>query len=267
MSSRKYSPPRAPKRLRRRCSPCRTPRSSHRKAPPGFAGKPSAIRTPRLKIWIAPWRNSASPGSSSRAHAVAGWQGAEPIRWPRRPARHGHAALGIQRPSRGIRFREWPVGGRLCRSSRAASCSPKYSPAPSAPRPAGIDDDALESLLEQAEITGIEDLDTGITKPQRVTLRKDGVELRAVFKQLSTDFGIQDRAKALNESDRFEYELAAYKLDRLLGLDMVPVTVLRTIKSHRERCSSGSTTRSTCARCWNRRSSRRAGATSGRNTT
>ncbi len=100
------------------------------------------------------------------------------------------------------------------------------------PRPAGIDDDALEAFLEQAEITGIEDLDTGITKPQRVTLRKDGVELRAVFKQLSTDFGIQDRVKALNESDRFEYELAAYKVDRLIGLDMVPVTVLRTIKGH-----------------------------------
>jgi hypothetical protein len=100
------------------------------------------------------------------------------------------------------------------------------------PRPAGIDDDALESFLEQAEITGIEDLDTGITKPQRVTLRKDGVELRAVFKQLSTDFGIQDRTKALNESDRFEYELAAYKVDRLIGLDMVPVTVLRTINGH-----------------------------------
>lgn len=100
------------------------------------------------------------------------------------------------------------------------------------PRPAGIDDDALESFLEQAEIVGIEDLDTGITKPQRVTLRKDGVELRAVFKQLSTDFGIQDRVKALNESDRFEYELAAYKVDRLIGLDMVPVTVLRTVKGH-----------------------------------
>ena len=101
------------------------------------------------------------------------------------------------------------------------------------PRPAGLADDALEAWLEQAEVVAVEELDAGVTQPQRVTLRKDGAELRAVFKQLSTDFGAIDRKQSIDLSDRFEYEIAAYRLDRLLGLDMIPVTVPRTIGGRR----------------------------------
>lgn len=101
------------------------------------------------------------------------------------------------------------------------------------PRPAGLDDDALERWLAEAEVVAVEDIGTGITKPQRVTLRKDGLTLRAVFKQLSTDFGTAGPRQSLDDADRFEYELAAYRLDRLLQLDMVPVAVPRTIEGHR----------------------------------
>jgi hypothetical protein len=110
---------------------------------------------------------------------------------------------------------------------------PDLLPRAVGPRPAGLDDDALERWLAEAEVVDVEDLDTGITNPRRVTLRKDGVELRAVLKQLSTTSGGQNQSQAIEGSDRFEYELAAYKLDRLLGLDMVPVTVERTVKGRR----------------------------------
>lgn len=96
-------------------------------------------------------------------------------------------------------------------------------------RPGVLDDDALEAWLAQAEIVGIEELPAGITQPQRVTLRRDGVELRAVLKKLSTDFGASNTSQSLNEGDRFEFEMAAYELDRLLGLGMIPVTVPRTV--------------------------------------
>lgn len=89
---------------------------------------------------------------------------------------------------------------------------PDLAPRAVGPRPRGLDDDALERWMAEAEIAGVEALDTGITDPQRVTLRKDGIELHAVFKQASVNF-----------------DLAAYRLDRLLGLDMVPVTIERTI--------------------------------------
>ena len=105
--------------------------------------------------------------------------------------------------------------------------SPQPLPRALGERPARLDDEALELFLREAEIVGMEDLPTGITKPTRVTLRKDGIELRAAFKQVSDTVG--DRQTQFDLADRFEFEVAAYKLDRLLGLDMVPVSVERKV--------------------------------------
>lgn len=95
---------------------------------------------------------------------------------------------------------------------------PEVPPRAVGPRPGRLDDDALERWLADAEIVDGGEADTATATPQRVTLRKDGVELHASFMPFS---------------DAGQNEFAAYRLDRLLGLDMVPVTVERTVGKRR----------------------------------
>lgn len=94
-----------------------------------------------------------------------------------------------------------------------------------------IDENDLEEFLRTAEVVSIEDIGTGITKPQRVTLRKDGHECRTIFKTVDisgVEPGYTNRLESMF-TDRYTYEAAAYRLDRMLGIGLVPVTVTREI--------------------------------------
>jgi hypothetical protein len=94
-----------------------------------------------------------------------------------------------------------------------------------------IDEADLEEFLRTADVVSIEDVGTGITKPQRVTLRQDGHECRAIFKTVDisgVEPGYTNRLESVF-TDRFAYEAAAYRIDRMLGIGLVPVTVTRTI--------------------------------------
>ena len=98
----------------------------------------------------------------------------------------------------------------------------------------GMDDAALEEFLLMGEPGLIEYIGTGVTRPKRVTLEKDDTDLATAFKYEDTHPGIQDKAKFSSyrnkDADRFIYDVAAYKLDRLLDLQVVPVTVPRNIE-------------------------------------
>jgi hypothetical protein len=78
---------------------------------------------------------------------------------------------------------------------------------------------ALEDFLRTAEIVSFEELKEGVTKPYKLYLRKDGVELKAAWKNPS---GMQ-----LGFLEGWQYEIAAYRLDKLLGLNMIPPAVER----------------------------------------
>jgi hypothetical protein len=94
-------------------------------------------------------------------------------------------------------------------------------------------DEELETLLRTGEIIEIKDIGTGVTKPKRLTLRHGDGQEYAVFKYEDTDPGMETRARfqrRYNDSDRYQYDPAAYRLDRMIDLQMVPVSVIRTVE-------------------------------------
>ncbi len=94
-------------------------------------------------------------------------------------------------------------------------------------------DAELEEFMRTAPVVGIEDIGTGVTKPKRVTQRLNGVVNDAVFKYEDTNPGLESSSRYIsrryNDSDRFVYDVAAYRLDRMIGLEMVPVAVLAEV--------------------------------------
>ncbi len=80
---------------------------------------------------------------------------------------------------------------------------------------------AIEHFLREAKITERKKLGEGITNPEKVTLALDGVFGNAIFKKVDKDH------------DSWRNEVAAYELDKVLGLGMVPPTVPRSVKGRK----------------------------------
>ncbi len=94
------------------------------------------------------------------------------------------------------------------------------------------DDLKMEDFLLHAKIVQIEDVGEGITKPKRLTLERDGETHRAIFKNIDLEIDGTVRADRLERdfSDKYAYEVAAYRVDRLAGIGLVPVTVVRDVE-------------------------------------
>ncbi len=71
----------------------------------------------------------------------------------------------------------------------------------------------------------------GVTRPFKVTLEKDSKIISAIFKYRDSKPGAQRGSwtSTKEKADRYQYEVAAYKLDRMLDIGLVPVTVERRI--------------------------------------
>jgi len=87
-----------------------------------------------------------------------------------------------------------------------------------------------EEFLKTAEITGQEQMGgrEAVTNPWKLTLEKDGIIRNALWKNP------EGRQKGFLEG--WKWEIAAYLLDKHLGLNMVPPTVEKRFQGNRGSC-------------------------------
>lgn len=92
---------------------------------------------------------------------------------------------------------------------------------------------AAEEFLRRARVQRVHDINMGVTRPQRVTLVRDGVTRSAVFKTINIDdqrpMRMADGSVQLAFQDSYLTEIAAYEVDKIIGLGMVPATIRRTV--------------------------------------
>jgi len=97
-----------------------------------------------------------------------------------------------------------------------------------------IEGEEAEVVLRTAEVVKIEDLDSkGMTKPQKVTLVDGEQTVEAVFKTVDITHQkvtLTTGRTVFRLRDSYRHEIAAYELDKLLGLGIVPPTVERKIR-------------------------------------
>ena len=86
--------------------------------------------------------------------------------------------------------------------------------------------DAIEAYLKTAEIDNMEDLPVGVTRPKRAKLAPGGPVEYMAWKNVPP-------GRPAGYWESYRSEIAAYQLDKLLGLDMVPPTVERRVKGDR----------------------------------
>jgi len=87
-----------------------------------------------------------------------------------------------------------------------------------------------EKFLEEAEVVSSEQLRGrgAVTEPYVLTLEKDGITRKALWKNPEGRMG--------GYLEGWKWEIAAYRIDRLIGLNMVPPTVEKRFKGNRGSC-------------------------------
>jgi hypothetical protein len=83
-------------------------------------------------------------------------------------------------------------------------------------------EDEFERALADGRVTGLEKVDIGVTRPERGSFEPSTPVARFTWKPLKPGYH-------RGHMESYKAEIAAYRLDRLLGLQMVPPVIERTI--------------------------------------
>jgi hypothetical protein len=101
------------------------------------------------------------------------------------------------------------------------------------PVEAAPSDDQVEEFLLHGEVVNSEQIGIGVTDSKKLLLEYRGETMQAAFKTVDVvllgKVQVKGKPPRAGFTDRAVYERAAYLLDRFLGLDMVPVAVMRKI--------------------------------------
>jgi hypothetical protein len=93
----------------------------------------------------------------------------------------------------------------------------------------------LEAFLGKAKITRAKEISLGVTLPRKLNLELQGVQHSAAFKSIDEYAPLKKFADGVQEAnfqDSYRTEIAAYEIDKIIGLGMVPTTVGRTFDGH-----------------------------------
>jgi len=93
----------------------------------------------------------------------------------------------------------------------------------------------LEEFLATAKVISVKKVPIGITQPRKLLLEKNGIRMHAIFRHVDTfkrKWHSPDGKVKIDFHDFHMYELAAYRLGKLLGFDSIPPAIYRKFKAH-----------------------------------
>ena len=99
------------------------------------------------------------------------------------------------------------------------------------PLPFKTDEEVME-FMRTAKVVSMREIGAGITKPEVVMLEKEGIQMRAQFQSHDEKKKIAQlpTGPEMGFRDTYLFNIAAYKLGVMLGLDNIPPSVRRKVK-------------------------------------